>query len=90
MKSTTNVATVRRRATQGLLTAMVAVGLAFGLAPVASATVADDYNACKKEQGPGSAMLCCVATKNSRGDYGTPVLSGGKQVACKWASELSP
>jgi hypothetical protein len=52
--------------------------------------VADDYYACKKEQGAGSGMLCCITIKNSRGDWGTPIMSGRKYVGCKWSSELSP
>ena len=80
----------RRRLIHRSLGAIAAGALALATAPVASATVADDYYACKKEQGAGSGMLCCVTIKNSRGDYGNPIMSGRKYVGCKWSSDLSP
>ena len=80
----------RRRLIHRSLGAIAVGALALATAPVASATVADDYYACKKEQGAGSGMLCCITIKNSRGDWGTPIMSGRKYVGCKWSSELSP
>ena len=63
--------TTRFRPARCLLTAMTAVGLAWGSAGVANASPGDDYVACTKDLGSGTsnAVVCCVRVG------GTPTFS---------------
>jgi hypothetical protein len=62
---------MRCSAPRCLLTAMMAVGLAWVSAGVANATPEDDYATCIKDMGPGTSnvVVCCVQVG------GTPVFS---------------